>query len=128
MAKWLTEEWLEQYKRLAQDQPERPGASVRLQYTVTGGPDGDISYHWVVQDGRLEECAIGPLADAEVVLTESWDDAMAIQKGELDPTVAFMQGKIKPTGSTGKLMSLLPLTSSAEFRKLQADVLAGTEF
>lgn len=128
MAKWLSQEWIEEYHRLAANQPARPGASVRLQYTVTGGPDGEVAYHWVVVDGQLEECALGALGDAEVVLVETWDDAMAIQKGELDPTVAFMQGKIKPSGNTGKLMALLPLTSSAEFRQLQSEVLAMTEF
>ncbi len=128
MPKWLTQEWLDTYRELAQSQPERPGVSVRLQYRVTGGPDGDVNYYWVVKDGKLVECKLGELEDAEVTITEKWDDAMAIQKLKLNPTVAFMQGKIKPSGSIGKLMSLLPITSSAEFRKLQEEVLALTEF
>ena len=48
MAKWLTQEWLDEGRKLAEGQPERPGASVRLQYVITDGPDGDIRYYWVL--------------------------------------------------------------------------------
>jgi len=50
MAKWLTQEWLDEGRKLAEGQPERPGASARLQYVVTGGPDGDIRYYWVLDN------------------------------------------------------------------------------
>ena len=34
MAKWLTQEWLDEGKKLAEGQPERPGASAKLQYST----------------------------------------------------------------------------------------------
>lgn len=128
MAKWLSQEWLDESTRLSVDQPERPGASARIQYVITGGPDGDVAYYWVVEDGHLRENRLGELADAEVVLTESYDDAMAIQKGELDMNAAFLQGRVKVDGDVAKLMSLLPITMSAEFDSWQQAIRAMTEY
>ena len=105
MAKWLTQEWLDEGKKLAEGQPERPGASARLQYVITGGPDGDIRYYWVLENGKLLESRLGELADAEVTLTQSYEDAMRIQKNELDANAAFMQGRVKVTGNMAKLMA-----------------------
>jgi alkyl sulfatase BDS1-like metallo-beta-lactamase superfamily hydrolase len=128
MAKWLTQEWLDEGKRLAESQPERPGATARMQYVVTGGPEGDVKYYWILENGKLVESKLGELPDAEVTLTQSYEDAMRIQKGELDANAAFMQGKVKVTGNMAKLMSLLPITNSPEYKKLQSDILAITEF
>ena len=44
---------------MAADQPERPGATARMQYEVTGGPDGDVRYYWVLENGHLRESALG---------------------------------------------------------------------
>lgn len=128
MAKWLTQEWLDESTRLAETQPVRPGASARLQYVVIDGPDGDIVYYWIVSDGKLIENRLGTLEDSEVTMTETYDDAMAMQKGELDANAAFMQGKVKVTGDVGKLMALLPITMSPEFHEFNQAVLAMTEF
>ena len=128
MPKWLTQEWLDESTRLAATQPIRPGVSARLQYVVTGGPDGDVQYYWVIVDGQLAENRLGELADAEVTLTESYEDAKRMQQGELDANAAFMQGKVKVTGDIAKLMALLPITMSAEFKEFQTQVLAVTEF
>jgi predicted lipid carrier protein YhbT len=128
MAKWLTQEWLDEGKKLAEGQPEHPGASVRLQYLVTGGPEGDISYYWILENGKLLESNLGQLDDPEVTLTQNYEDAMRIQKGELDANAAFMQGRVKVTGNMAKLLAMLPITNSAEYKQLQADTLAITEF
>ena len=128
MFKWLSQEWLDESTRLAGGQPERPGASARLQYVITGGPDGDVRYYWIVLDGKLLENKLGTLADAEVTLSETYEDARAMQKGELEATAAFMQGKIKVDGDVAKLMALLPITMSPEFQQFQAEVLKVTGF
>ncbi|MGA3351940.1 MAG: SCP2 sterol-binding domain-containing protein [Acidimicrobiales bacterium] len=128
MAKWLTQEWLDEGKKLAEGQPERPGASAGLQYVITGGPEGDIRYYWVLENGKLLESKLGELDDAEVTLTQNYEDAIRIQKGELDANAAFMQGRVKVTGNMAKLLALLPITNSAEYKQLQVEILAITEF
>ena len=126
MAKYLTQEWLDNQRELAQEFPERPGATARMQYHVTGGPDGDIDYFWVLENGTLLQSELGQDPDADFTLTLSYDDSVKIQKGELDPNAAFMQGRMKVTGNMGKLMSLLPLTQSAEYKAIQEKIRAVT--
>ncbi len=128
MPEYLTQEWLDRQREIAQEFPERPGATAHLQYVVTGGPGGDLKYYWVVENGKMLEAKLGEDPDAEVVLTLSYDDSVKIQKGELDETAAFMQGRLKVTGNMGKLMSLMPLTQSPEYKAIKEKVTAVTEF
>ena len=128
MPKWLTQAWFDQQKQLAQDQPERPGASARMQYIVKGGPDGDVSYYWVLEDGKLLEDQLGTIDDPELTLTLNYADAKMIQEGKLDEQAAFMQGKVKAEGNMAKLMALMPITNSPEYKDLQEKLRAVTEF
>lgn len=128
MAKYLTQEWLDESRELAKDQPERAGASAKMQYVVTGGPDGDVKYYWVLENGKLLESQLGEIADADFTMTSTYDDSVAIAKGTLDANAAFMQGKMKVAGNTGKLMALMPLTMSPEYKELQEKIRAITEY
>jgi putative sterol carrier protein len=128
MAKYLSQEWLDESRELAKDQPERPGASAKMQYAVSGGPDGDVKYYWVLENGRLLESQLGDIADADFTMSMTFDDSVAIAKGELDANAAFMQGRMKVAGNMGKLMALMPLTMSPEYKALQEKVRDITEF
>ena len=128
MPKWLTQEWFDEQKRLAEDQPERPGATARMQYVIEGGPDGTVSYYWVLEDGKLVEDRLGTIDDAELTLKLSWADAKMVQEGKLDEQAAFMQGKIKVEGNMGKLMAMMPITNSPEYKDLQEKLRSVTEF
>jgi putative sterol carrier protein len=128
MPKYLSQEWLDEARKLAESQPVRPGATAVIQYHVTGGPDGDVKYYWVLEDGKLLDSKVGENADADFTLSFTYDDAAKIQQGELDPNAAFMQGRMKVTGNMAKLMSLLPLTNSPEYRELQKQIDAISEY
>ena len=128
MPKYLSQEWLDDVTKMAQGQPDRPGASARMQYVVTGGPEGDIKYYWVLENGKLLESKVGELPDPDFTMSLSYDDSVKIQKGELDANAAFMQGRMKVTGNMGKLMQLMPLTMSPEYQALGEKVRAITEF
>jgi putative sterol carrier protein len=128
MSKWLTQEWLDETRKMGESQPERPGATARMQYIITGGPDGDVHYYWVLENGKLLESQLGDLPDADFSMTQSYDDALKIQRQELDANAAFMQGRIKVAGNMAKLMSLMPITNSPEYKQLMTEVDKITEY
>jgi putative sterol carrier protein len=128
MSTYLSQEWLDETRTLAESQPERPGASAQMQYVITGGPDGDVRYYWILQDGKLLESALGDAPDADFTMTLTWDDSVKVQQGELDANAAFMQGRMKVAGNMAKLMALMPLTNSPEYKALQDQARQITDF
>jgi putative sterol carrier protein len=128
MAKFLSQEWLDLQKELGQAFPERPGATARMQYKVTGTPDGDVTFHTVIENGKMLENALGDDPQAEFTIAVAYDDFVKTSKGELDANAAFMQGRLKVTGNMGKLMTLMPLTQSAEYKAIAEKVNAQTEY
>jgi putative sterol carrier protein len=128
MAKYLSQEWLDAFVKLAADQPARPGATVKVQYKAADGPDGDIDYYWIIDEGKFVEANLGTIEDADFSMTTAYDDAVKVQKGEMDATAAFMQGKMKVSGNLAKMMSLLPISTSPEWKSLQEKVNAVTEY
>lgn len=128
MSKYLTQEWLDEQRKMADDQPVRPGASARMQYVVTESAEGVIEYYWLLEDGKIVESRLGFLDDPDITLTVSYDNAVKIQKSELSATVAFLRGKVKVRGKVLKFKSLLPITNSTEYKQMQRDLAAVTEF
>jgi hypothetical protein len=128
MTRWLSTAWFDETRAMAADQPARPGLSARIQYEITGGPDGDVSYGWVLEDGRLVSSGLGVLDEPDVTVTLGWEDAKAIQTGALDPNVAFMQGRMKVAGSMGVMMALLPVTNSPDAQDLRRRIAAVTDY
>jgi hypothetical protein len=59
-----------------------------------------VSVQYRLVFGKKDEAVDGP-DEAELVIT------MAAADVALDPTVAFMQGKLKAVGHTGRLFELL---------------------
>ena len=121
MPKFLSDEWLGAVR-------EHAGAgagdlTVRLHVAV-----GDVQFHAIVDNGALEALAPGPLSDAEVSLTLPLDDAVALQRGETEPSVLFMQGRMKTAGDPGKLLDLLARSARPGFAELRDAVGATTEF
>ncbi len=128
MPAYLSDEWHTMTIALAEDLPTRDGVSIRMAFVVSGAPGGDRKYYQIVENGRLAEQRNGVISDAEVTVTVTWADSVAMQSGELDPTVAMMQGRAKIAGNMGRVMAVLPLSTSAEYAAVQQKVAAQTEF
>ena len=60
--RYLSQEFLDEMRAISAGFADRPGASANMQYVVTGGPDGDIHYYWVLVDGKL--LALMPLTQS----------------------------------------------------------------
>jgi putative sterol carrier protein len=121
MAQFLSDEWLDAVRAAAGT--GAPGLNVRLEVVA-----GDTKFSAVVVDGELRELAAGGLPDADVSLTLPLEDAVAVQQGELAPTVVFMQGRMKTAGDPGKLLELLRATAGPGYAAFRAAVAASTTF
>lgn len=116
-ARFLSQEWLDAHVAASAALPERPGASAVVQHVVTGGPDGEVRYHLCVVDGRVAGAALGQVDAPDLLCTATYAEAVKIATGAVGAHEAFMQGKLKVVGSTGRLMDLLPVLGSDEHRQ-----------
>jgi putative sterol carrier protein len=106
--KFLSEEWAEALKTaLNADEAFRTAAassSARIQQVIT--QDGGETRYWIViADGTID-MGIGDLDTVDATITESYDSAVALSKGELHAVTAFMTGKIRIAGNMAMLLSL----------------------
>jgi hypothetical protein len=120
MVTFLSEEWAELCRELLAGLPERPGVSARVAHVVTGTPQGVVVVGIAVEDGPVVSVATGRAAeadsDADLTITTTHADARRLAAGELDASVAVMQGRAKVAGDVGKLLALLPLTRTPQYR------------
>jgi SCP-2 sterol transfer family len=103
MAEFLSEEWVAGFVGAGAS----PGPTGTLQVVVTGGPDGDGKWHARIEDGIVAEAALGTRPAPDLTLTVSYADGTAMAAGDLDPSVAFMQGRMKTAGDPGLVLDLL---------------------
>lgn len=127
--KYASQEWLDRQRELQQGFASRPGASARVQYRLTHAPEGeDIRYFADVRDGRIVEQRLGDDPSADGTMSSSYADSVAMLRGELAPTAAFMDGRVKLSGNVAKLGALMPITQTAEYRHHYAQLVEETEF
>lgn len=80
------------------------GKDLALQFKVTEMPDGsDLDYYINIADDAAR-VGLGELETGDVTITNSYETAAAISKGELNTQMAFMTGKLKVSGEMAKLM------------------------
>jgi len=128
MSTWLSKEWFDETRPLWSGIALPFDLSARLQYEITGGPERVVATYWVLGDGRLLDSGPGVVADPDTTITIAWDDAQSIERGELDPSVAFMQGRLKVAGSMAPVVALLPATRTNDGHDLRRRIAAVTDF
>ena len=107
MSKFLSDEYMTTATAALADDASFSAAianvALGLQFVVTGGPDGDVSYHLDVADGT-GKLATGTLDEPHVTVTNDYETSVGISKGDLNTQMAFMTGKLKVEGDMAKLM------------------------
>ncbi|HVL64824.1 MAG TPA: SCP2 sterol-binding domain-containing protein [Actinomycetota bacterium] len=113
--KFLSEEWANEITNALNSSDEfksaAGGKSAKIQQVVTDAPDGESKYYFKLE-GDTAEVSLGELTDAEATITQNYETAAAISKGELNAQNAFMQGKLKISGNMMKLMQLQGVINS----------------
>lgn len=89
-----------------------PGAPAQSQ------PAAQWSFRW--SGVQPESLVPAGRAEPDLTLTLSPEDAALVLAGELAPSVAFMQGRLKTAGNNALLLDLLRWTATDEFQKARA--------
>ena len=108
--KYLSDDWAREVTNLVrQSEPLTKaikGQNFAIQQVVTDVPDrGEVKWFARSVDG-VPEVSLGEVESPDATITQTYDVMVAIDKLELNPQAAFMQGKIKITGNLMKLMQL----------------------
>ena len=131
MAKYLSQEWLDlQTVWLAGRSPSAPVPRARMQYADhRRARAATSSTTRVSRTARCSRTTLGEDPRGRVHhARRPTPTSVKVQEGELDANAAFMQGRMKVTGNMGKLMSLMPLTQSPEYKAIQEQIRDITEY
>ena len=89
------------------------GRSFGITEVVTGGPEGDVTYHLHVDDGTINFGA-GPAEPEDVRFVQDWDTAVGVATGTVNAQEAFLHGRIKLTGSQAALLENQPVFAALD--------------
>ena len=106
-AQFLTQEWFDAANAaLAADdafQAAAAGTELALQFHVTEAPEGEADYTLIL-DGEGGAMSPGVHEDADATITNNYETAVAVSKGDLNVQTAFITGKVKVDGNMAKIM------------------------
>lgn len=84
--------------------PEKAaGVDTVVQFKFTGS---EVSEWYVVVKGQTCQATPGMHPSPKMTMTVDADSYLKISKGELDPTMAFMKGKVKVSGDMGVALKM----------------------
>lgn len=111
----VTDQWLEQVFAGGQADEEVLGpATLQL---VVGGPKESPLSVIVRLTGQGVTASLGSTKVADLTLTTSWGDFDQLLDGSLDPSVAYMRGRLKTAGSSRVLLRVLQWAATPSFEK-----------
>jgi putative sterol carrier protein len=107
MARFLSDEWVAELNgAVAGDKQVSLAASgvhLTIQQVVVG-PDGDERcYTTRVDDGRVE-LTPGRADDADTTITEEYETAAELARGDTTPQDAILAGRVRVSGDLGALL------------------------
>lgn len=120
MPEWLSEEWLKETAGLASSRPPVPGANGTVSVAITRGRTGEAAYHWTYRAGVPGDGDVGARADADLILTIADADARLVATGAVEPSVAYMRGRLKAAGDGALLLAWLASTATEGYGEWRA--------
>jgi hypothetical protein len=104
---------------LAASRPPIAEANGTVSVAITRGRSGDAAYHWSYREGVPGDGGVGAALDSDLVLTIADVDARPVATGAVEPSVAYMRGRLKAAGDGALLLGWLASMArdgSAEWR------------
>lgn len=106
--KFLTEEWMSAIQEAMNTDADLGQAiadvELSMQFTVTEAPEGTTPDYSITLAGGEATVTPGEMDGADVAITNDFETAVGISKGDTNTQMAFMTGKLKVSGNMGKLM------------------------
>ena len=106
--KFLSDEWAQALKaELNESEDFRQAAAghkATIQQIITG-TEGTTNYWITIGDGKID-LGVGDIEGEDATITQSYDSAAALARGELSPVTAFMTGRLKIAGNMGMILGL----------------------
>lgn len=127
--RYLSLEWLDTLTTTVAADPALQALAseheIGVTQVVTDGPEGTVTYHVQVGNGAAAFGA-GPAEPEHVRMQQSWETAVAVATGALDPHEAFIRGRILLTGDQQRLMTAQPVFGALD--AVFADVRERTDY
>ncbi|MDE0120451.1 MAG: SCP2 sterol-binding domain-containing protein [bacterium] len=105
--KFLSPEWLSEVTTALENhqgfQEAARDMELAIQFNVLESPLGDTGYHLMITPQAIT-IALGVREDLDITISQNYETAAAIMKGDLNVQSAFITGKIKVSGNLAKLM------------------------
>lgn len=104
MARFLSSEWFDEVARHTPATPPPAGAAPRdrlvMRQIVQGTPEGEVSYHVVVESGEARISPPGTDAGpADLTITTTWETAVALAQGKMPAQAALVEGRLRVRGN-----------------------------
>jgi hypothetical protein len=110
--RYLSLEWIDALTDAVANSVEMAEAAreytVGFSQSVLGGPEGDVTYHLQIGDGRAS-FGPGPAFPEDVRFEQDWETAVAVATHTLNAQQAFITGRIRLTGDSQKLIDSTPV-------------------
>ncbi|HET6915234.1 MAG TPA: hypothetical protein VFH56_04015 [Acidimicrobiales bacterium] len=111
----MSAEWADAAAPLTELLPDVPGAVGSVSLAVSGGRRQEAGFHWSYDAGKAKPGTAGIDGAADLVLLLAAPDAIDVLKGDVEPSVAFMRGRLKASGDGGLLLGFLKSTVDPAF-------------
>ena len=106
--KFLTEDWIAAVQEAMNNDADFSQAiadvDLSMQFNVTEAPEGSTADYSIAFADGSATVAAGELEGADVSITNDYETAVGVSKGDMNTQMAFMTGKLKVSGNMGKLM------------------------
>lgn len=115
--RYLSLDWIDALTRAVASSDDMAGLAgkhtVGITQTVLGGPEGDVTYHLQIADGRAS-FGPGPAQPEDVRFEQEWETAVAVATHQLNAQKAFITGRIRLTGDSHKLIESTPVFAALD--------------
>lgn len=108
MVQFLTKDWLSELTETLNGHDGFKAAianvDLTLQFEVGDAPDGTEHRYFIAVGDGAAEAGAGDAEAPDATISNNYETAVAVSKGDLNTQMAFMTGKLKVTGNMAKLM------------------------